>query len=760
MLSQIDARESASREVQQLLSLPDHLSKLGQLKTDFSRKKAAADSQLSAAVQSQAEEAREGLKYIVNCFDTLAHLGTNFVTIDELCKEHQGFIENYSQVREVCIARTNLEKLLVDLKDIFYLSEEAKKLEKMIREEDDFTKAESRLLYLHGRIYELERLRNTCLNQIMDQPKAYDFLDSHLQPVVNLSEKLANVLWLHIDNSLSLAQDNPARLITVLRVIERQEKIDKHVVEKAGGDKSKVERLVKNYQAVCLDRLQKTVQMRFMSTVLSHGEEDLDGMIEATDQIMQDLTNVSDLMAQCFPERYNIFQLYCLWNHAEFLQLYQDMGQKGDDLPPKDILRLISWSQTYHESMSSLGMEDELLQPKLSDELEPLMQGYLHQLTGLMTQWATNIVAVDRNAQPEPDAQGHFHTPYPLDLFRMINEQIGIAKAFSSGQFLLSTVQSCADVLKSVQSSTLQQIREVWHEAEYEYLIAQVNNANMCMDYMAELNDTLNKCLEEDFQSQVNMEPVTDGFVACAKLAAHSIVDRMFSEMAEATGQFFSRPWYESDTLMPSIVATLYDFFGEISSGMVDFFFRKLAVESLDRVIECYVYALVTTKEPFRHPITTNKIEKDTDKLQEFFKQHMREKQVDAHVQVLDLLRQLMDSFENVEFVSIDYRNLIVAYSDFPISFLERFVGLRADLDKKHKSAVIENCKNMVAIEQGKEASVNGKSVPPNAGLFGRIKDRMEQEGKEPKKKADDKASKARAAKEREDGGRESVSES
>eukprot|EP00741_Cyanophora_paradoxa_P019153 tig00021123_g18493.t1 len=745
----VEAKEAAAREVQARLALPDQLARVPALIADYQRRSNGVDSQVSTLTNAQVEEVKEGMGYMKKCFDSIATVASNFRRIDTMCKESGASVRQYEMVRVMAIARRNLELVLRDLNIFLSVSEKAKELDGMLDNEDNLLQPESSLLDVQLELHRLELARARALASMEEGATERAFLEEKLQPVVQLADRFARILWLHIENAVTLARENRWRLLTVVRVIERQERIDRQLAEAAKAQGAPPAQAPKDYKGQCYRHMQLAVMKSFEMVANMTDEEDVASILEGVDRIVEEVETVADLVVPCFPEEYELLKFHAQNVHFEVTELYQRFVARANEVPPFYIDQLVRWARKYHERMAALGMGEEVLLPSLLDDVPRLLAGYLHQLQANLAQWASNIVSVDFGAKPEADPDGAYRTPGPTDLFRMVEEQLMIGKdqGLENGdvKFYVGLCAECVAILSNVARAAADKIDGHWAALAPELLMAMANNADRCLDYVNELQERVNgsiaearEALEElppDLPAEVDFSAATEGFVGMAVAATERLGDRIFRELegeGDLFGPLFGPAWYEGEPVR-RVLAPLRDFLDEARGGLVERFFAKLAVKVLDRLLTLYLSALYATREPLRASATPYRMEKDAAALRDFFRAYATDRAVDAYLPALLLTKELVEGLDDPDMIAAPFGSLAASYPGVPIEAVQRLYALRPDL-KKQASGALEACSQVLS---GMSASKNAEAarLPPNSDLYTRIPSLLEPLGKEKKKK-------------------------
>jgi exocyst complex component 3 len=736
--------ESVTVKLAELLRHPEDLDKIAGLKSDFTRKKAAVDSQLRIGLQEQLAVTQSGMSSILTGQQTVELIKAEMQKIDKLCMEAQNMIKDFPHINLVAQTHRNFSLVETMKNDIEQFDSKIYDLKRMLKEDDADLENQHNLLHIHYELTKLRDIRDSALGQAKSSGEAVEELinNLHLASGPTLQEYFGQlddvVEWFddHVGtacmNLIPLIQQGSDGLITRLAiVVHEEEKSDKKA--KALQDAQlEYRELASRFKSIAAGQKEiRGYKEKFLQAIELYAEAQYEGTTEAfesdpdtLDKSMRwyfnDLMAVKNGLVNLMPKKWKIFETYVRIYHK---QLHDWLVARIDDpaTPPPQLLAIVNWEEKYYKKMGKLGASELWLRPHLIDgRAGDVIREYRQLIIKTVDDWMGRMGTTDSKsfttrdeAALDQDENGCMRTKTMSDMWRMLREQLEVAKACDRTDIVEGVVEAMFRALQNRQrmweqliDAELQKYSDPMATSEgyqplQDWLIAIANDQIACIDdgdetseaesisYLTRFSRDIQGLVSPDYISTVltQTESLKDGYVDlsthCLAVFARLILVVDFRPLLP---EFFTPAWYGKKG-MGQAISTFEDYLTDyapvLHPSLTDILAEELADELLIKYLSCVRNKSVKFRrsDPF-----VEKIKDDVTTVFNFFGKFDTIEGIKLKWRVIEWLVNFLEAPK--ESVPDVYEEFKQGYWDAGMGWVEACLRARDDFDRGMLNAV------------------------------------------------------------------------
>ncbi|KAK3088320.1 hypothetical protein FSP39_017467 [Pinctada imbricata] len=568
-----EAKDAAKKHIASLLQRPEQLERVDQYKRRISRKKASVDTMLKTAVQSQLDGVRTGLNQLQSALQDVYEIKQRMDEIEETYKSIQPLHDKLHEVKTENTRYCQLATAMENLRHIFTVPESVRKTAELI--------AEGKLLQAHKHLMDLEQSRDDLMFELHKQPQQSptdnNTLEKYFKDVLKLSEDLGKQLWVIIQRTLMSVRREPTLIVTALRIIEREERIDAVYIKRKQQTGFMPPGRPKKWQEKCFQIIQQSIESRIEGNQFEDRDSNkmwLVRHLEVTRQLMlEDLKVVKQMLPPIFPPHYNIVKTYVHMYHKALSIHLRELISNG--LEGNEMVTLLQWVGIYYspELMKNpaLDFDTKELGPLLeNNEIDELQNLYLKNMRHNVMEWTKNSLTQDqkdwhRNEHPDADGDGYYSTSLPVIIFQMMEQNLQVAQMI--GEDLVKKVlELFADELNLFAKDFESAIhgykeRHLLDRSEpkffLHYMIANTNNCLSFGEYMKQLRQRYLKEELDNEEDDINIrkdrfQQLTDRFSKIGKIGCDIILEEVFIDLRNSRcfDELMTKTWYTTDLFL------------------------------------------------------------------------------------------------------------------------------------------------------------------------------------------------------------------
>ncbi|KAI1489603.1 exocyst complex component Sec6 [Biscogniauxia mediterranea] len=657
-------------KLSELLRHPDDLDKIPALKLEFTRKKAAVDSQLRGGLREQLETTQAGMNGLTDGQKTVQAIRDEMMKIDKLCSESQNMIKDFASINLVSQAHRNFGAVETMVDNLQTFNDRLNGVEEMLREDEGDKENMPYLLKIHYELTQLRNIRDDAMEQIQraDDPSLQSTLEdyfSRLDDAVDWFDEHIGLVALNMINLL--VANNDGLVVRLAIIVEAEEKSDQRVEALQEALKDHKE-MATRFQSIT-DGAKKVrgYKEKFLKAIKVNCEGQL---AEVREEFLQDPTKLDKMMKWYFndlnavkegmvhlmPKKWKILKTYGEIYH----QLMHDflVGMIDDpESSSQNTLEIINWPERYYKKMRKLGFQESDLKPHIIDNREQeLVKDFRQLIIKFLDDWIERIFAQERREFAErnvegsnldTDEYGYFRTRNLVDMWRMLREQVDAAGISKRTDVAEGVIDAMFLRLRGRQQTIQKMLEEEaakydpaaggaadldGFQALQDWLVATANDQMACIDdneeegrlaYLSSFKQKFEPLVTPQYmeRAESEIELLRDGYVDFSTWCINKFVKLIIAvDFNTVITTFFTPKWYET-TAMKQMIVTFEEYVADyqqvLHHSLVDIFIEIFADELLAQYLMCVRNkgAKFRRTEPFQ-----DKIFNDISTAFEFFR--------------------------------------------------------------------------------------------------------------------------------------------
>ncbi|XP_060109935.1 exocyst complex component 3-like protein [Heteronotia binoei] len=698
------ARGTALKWASGIFYRPEQLEGLGLYRIRELQRNSSIQSRIKSTVQSYLEGMNTGLGQLHSALAEVHHMQQALKSVQQELASSTDSFQKLQPLREVALEHAQLGSVVRTLPRLFSVHELLSESFNLLQHRH--------LLEAHGRLMELESLRDSILSQLHDHnllsPSYLASVESYFGGLQKLNEALAQHLWNIVAHGMQLMFEDPSLFVSAMRIIEREEGIDAALLRRSQAPGFLPPGRPKGWRQKFFQVIRDTVVATHFQTIPSEaqGRSIPKHLSSLQSTILAELCIVKDLMAQCCPPHYNIIStLTDMYHQGLTHHLHQILAQ---DLDKQEIFAVLQWVLHVYPSAEMMAHPSLLPEVDISslgpvlaaDTVDYLEETYVIKVQASISEWMQKTLEMEFNewfseTEPESDYQGCFQTTLPIIAMKMLDENIRVAALISDT--LLQKVHSMALAeLETFLGSLTEALVEFDREHQREpasskrhasYLLSAINN---CLALSASVSTLCTEGLSASEPSK--MPPSLNAALEKAqKKACRLLLDAMLEDLQPLFAQLPSRQWLSNPQMMRNICEVINTHVKGFCRARRPFS-KYLLSDSEHLVMSQYVKALLQKKMVCRNTEERNQMGRqmlqDASQLKELFCSLGLEES-DQSLKVIADLQELI-SLKDPTMLELVVPGFVTKYPDVSDDHISMILEVRGDVSKEIRNNVLE----------------------------------------------------------------------
>ncbi|GMS85782.1 hypothetical protein PENTCL1PPCAC_7957 [Pristionchus entomophagus] len=732
-----EARERAMEHVAKLIQRPDQLDRIGEMKKKGERKKAAVEAMLRTGVQSQLEGIRTAIAQLRSAADDVVAVETETMRIRESLKpfpalqQKMGALREWSERHDQYAAAIENLRLIVEMHDLIADSKAAL--------------TNGKLLLVHKNIMDLERARDELMYEVhkLDGPTMEKDKKSLLMLFKDVGD-LVNSLWKEITvflkRCLVMMQDathkeGPTMLVSVLRIIEREERIDRYYLERRIPMNNfmppgRPRRWRESAMLIIEESVWNRVNVSQIEDDRTMSSAWLARYLESTRiHVVHDLLMAKNLSVTCFPPEYTMYDRFVGMYHSSVQRKLREIIESDSGLQKAEIVQLLKWIKEYTDDKllgdrrlnlnpQAIVAEDPLLPP---DVMVHMQEKFLEMTRDDMTTWLVRALDSEKDdwykdVEPEKDGDGNFYSPLPSILFGMLEDTLMLAKEFSMDvlphvidmamQQFLPFIGKYRDAAMAFKSKHFEDRNRF---AQFtKTMIAIANNMMSCSELTEKYSRQIRLSMEEENAGgrggirrddvMVDIRKVVDAWRSGSSAITQVLYEEVMLDLDKHLAEVFSRKWFDHTAdPMGTIVNTLRDYHQDhqhLKSAILLYLAQKIHL----RVVGEYLRAIEGRRLTFAAHTERTKaaglLKENAEGIEFIFSNYVPNEEQAQFTPLQTILISIADvlALTDKSLIELETANFARRFPNCPVDVLAALLMAREDVGRAEAKEKAESC--------------------------------------------------------------------
>jgi hypothetical protein len=412
-------------------------------------------------------------------------------------------------------------------------------------------------------------------------------------------------------------------------------------------------------QSVAVDVFQKCMDL---SDYLTGSQKLLDRAASYLDDLMfeDDFKACFDFVFDTFfMKAYSVIINYCKENYHHWRQF--------------EFIEIATWASAFEGRVLQYN-EGKVDMFNVVDQIffVELLSVYNETVRQEIQRLILNLISVDIKAKNEPlmTREGQLKSLAIVDLMVIYNQSLSIVIGTGNAVVTTAAIKYTLPVLEIFPKTYLQQMQANVSTLPIEHIISVLNAFHEGSHSIQELEDQLRAIVPEKFFEQLCFDGPSGAFNRAWKEGSKIVVQVMSADIHPLIQKVGDKSWLNG-SVTANWLATVRDYFGDLTRWMIPAVLRKLSSDVLDDNLRIYVKAVLSSKINFDETFL-ERADSDVEMIQAVFVEFTRTNFVSSRIGLIS---------EFVELLACDFDDVrrgfmsLVLSSDIHLGILEKVLA-------------------------------------------------------------------------------------
>ncbi|KRY39462.1 Exocyst complex component 3 [Trichinella spiralis] len=724
-----EAFSAAVKQVAAMLRRPDQLEKLSHYKQRALRKKAAVEAMLKTAVHSQLENVRTGLNQLQLISKDVATIQKCSIQIIKELDEIPALKKKLQILHEENRKHIQCSTAIENLKAIYEIQETVDQTYELINT--------GKLLHAHQNLMELENARDNVMFEVF-KTKAeslYDqkILADYFCELFKLADELSKQLWYIIGRTLEAVRGTdpgPQQLVTSLRIIEREERIDEFCLQRKKDTGFMPVGRPRQWRKKCFDVLTNMVNQRIEGNQLEDRilhKEWLARYLELIRMtVVQDLRVVKSGCTPCFPPEYHIFDRVLFMYHTSISNRLREIA--ADSLEKNELIQLLSWLRIYSGKDMlghvALGIDaqklvaDHPLLPRKT--VTELLNRFIEITKNDLQDWLGRTLVQEKDdwykgASPETDCYNQYYTPLASILFQMIDDQMQLGKEMGSDT-IPNILFVCVEEMLTFTNQYKEAFQAFYNKhfedrSRFRYftqtMVSIANVCLICVESSEKLKTNVRLSVQwespQSSSTQVasprpqsmradllqNIEQLKDRWNLNSQIAVKCLLSEVVTDITPQLALILSSKWLGTLSAVDTICFTIEDYYQDhchLKASLLNSLLMELQIRVVQEYMKAFEARRLTFQNYEERKAASDQLCKEAERMKELFSRLIKQEddsseEFETVTSVLLAVAEVM-SLRDKSLLALEVSSFVQKYPNISVEQLSGLIQMREDVGR------------------------------------------------------------------------------
>ncbi|KRZ51740.1 Exocyst complex component 3 [Trichinella nativa] len=724
-----EAFSAAVKQVAAMLRRPDQLEKLSHYKQRALRKKAAVEAMLKTAVHSQLENVRTGLNQLQLISKDVATIQKCSIQIIKELDEIPALKKKLQILHEENRKHIQCSTAIENLKAIYEIQETVDQTYELINT--------GKLLHAHQNLMELENARDNVMFEVFKtkSESLYDqkILADYFCELFKLADELSKQLWYIIGRTLEAVRGTdpgPQQLVTSLRIIEREERIDEFCLQRKKDTGFMPVGRPRQWRTKCFDVLTNMVNQRIEGNQLEDRilhKEWLARYLELIRMtVVQDLRVVKSGCTPCFPPEYHIFDRVLFMYHTSISNRLREIA--ADSLEKNELIQLLSWLRIYSGKDMlghvALGIDaqklvaDHPLLPRKT--VTELLNRFIEITKNDLQDWLGRTLVQEKDdwykgASPETDCYNQYYTPLASILFQMIDDQIQLGKEMGS-ETIPNILFVCVEEMLTFTNQYKEAFQAFYNKhfedrSRFRYftqtMVSIANVCLICVESSEKLKTNVRLSVQwespQTSSTQVasprpqsmradllqNIEQLKDRWNLNSQIAVKCLLSEVVTDITPQLALILSSKWLGTLSAVDTICFTIEDYYQDhchLKASLLNSLLMELQIRVVQEYMKAFEARRLTFQNYEERKAASDQLCKEAERMKELFSRLIKQEddsseEFETVTSVLLAVAEVM-SLRDKSLLALEVSSFVQKYPNISVEQLSGLIQMREDVGR------------------------------------------------------------------------------